>query len=107
MRTECCNGVTAEVLGSNPDRSLVTSSNVADVFVDEGSCLVAEVHFADFAEAFAFVSKVAAVAEAACHHPDIEIRWNRVRLSLTTHDAGGVVTKQDRALAHDIEELLS
>jgi 4a-hydroxytetrahydrobiopterin dehydratase len=84
----------------------MASSNVAVVFVDEGSRLVADVQFVDFAEAFEFVSRVAAVAEAACHHPDIEIRWNRVRLSLSTHDAGDVVTEQDRALAHVIEELL-
>ncbi len=54
--------------------------------------------FAGFAEAMAFVNRVAAMAEEAGHHPDIDIRYNRVRLSLVTHDAGGV-TDKDAALA--------
>jgi len=54
--------------------------------------------FADFAEAIRFVGRVAEIAEAAGHHPDIDIRYNRVRLALVTHDAGGV-TERDSALA--------
>lgn len=41
----------------------------------------------------AFVNRVAALAEEANHHPDIDIRWNKVRLTLTTHSAGGLTTK--------------
>ena len=52
----------------------------------------------DFAAALAFVNAVGAAAEAANHHPDIDIRWNKVRLALTTHDAGGL-TLLDLALA--------
>ena len=54
--------------------------------------------FADFVSSIAFVNKVAALAEAAAHHPDILIRYSKVTLTLSTHDAGGV-TEKDFALA--------
>jgi 4a-hydroxytetrahydrobiopterin dehydratase len=49
--------------------------------------------FADFVAAMRFVNGVAELAEAAQHHPDIDIRYNRVRLRLVTHDAGGLTAK--------------
>jgi 4a-hydroxytetrahydrobiopterin dehydratase len=54
--------------------------------------------FKDFPAAIKFVYAVARIAEQAWHHPDIDIRWNKVTLALTTHDAGGL-TKKDFALA--------
>ncbi len=57
--------------------------------------------FADFAAAMAFVNRVAALAEAADHHPDIDIRYSKVTLVLSTHDAGGL-TARDFALAESI-----
>ena len=54
--------------------------------------------FADFVEAMAFVNRVARLAENAGHHPDIDIRYNRVRLALVSHDAGGI-TARDAAMA--------
>ncbi|MDP9051121.1 MAG: 4a-hydroxytetrahydrobiopterin dehydratase [Acidobacteriota bacterium] len=54
--------------------------------------------FSDFLEAMAFVNRVAGVAENAGHHPDIDIRYNRVRLALVSHDAGGI-TARDVAMA--------
>ena len=54
--------------------------------------------FKDFPAAIKFVDAVARIAEQAWHHPDIDIRWNKVTLALTTHDAGGL-TKKDFALA--------
>ncbi|MBX3732653.1 MAG: 4a-hydroxytetrahydrobiopterin dehydratase [Verrucomicrobiae bacterium] len=62
--------------------------------------------FADFPGSLAFVNAVGAVAEAAGHHPDITIRWNRVILDLTTHDAGGL-TERDVALASALDQLPS
>ena len=47
----------------------------------------------DFGEAIGFVAQVALAAEKADHHPDIDIRWNKVTLVLTTHDAGGLTVK--------------
>ncbi len=58
-------------------------------------------HFADFKEAMAFVTRVALVAEAANHHPDIDIRYAKVTLTLTTHDAAGL-TARDFAVAESI-----
>jgi 4a-hydroxytetrahydrobiopterin dehydratase len=53
-----------------------------------------------------FVNKVAVLAEAANHHPDIDIRYNQVRLGLISHDSGGI-TKRDASLAGRINEELS
>jgi 4a-hydroxytetrahydrobiopterin dehydratase len=69
-----------------------------------GSDIVKEYKFADFAAAMVFVNQVAEAAEAANHHPDIDIRWNKVRLSLSTHSEGGL-TQNDFALAAEIESL--
>jgi 4a-hydroxytetrahydrobiopterin dehydratase len=49
--------------------------------------------FRDFQQALAFVNRVGALAEAAGHHPDIDVRYNVVTLALTTHDAGGLTAK--------------
>ena len=57
--------------------------------------------FADFRAAMAFVNRVAELAEAAGHHPDIDIRYSKVTLALSTHDAGGLTTR-DFALAESI-----
>jgi 4a-hydroxytetrahydrobiopterin dehydratase len=62
--------------------------------------------FADFSEAFAFMTRVALLAEAKGHHPDWSNSWNKVDIALSTHSAGSVVTDADRALAADIDELL-
>ena len=57
----------------------------------EGDEIVRELKFADFAAAMAFVNRVAEEAEKANHHPDILVHgWNKVRLSLTNHSAGGL-----------------
>ena len=66
--------------------------------------LVQERTFKDFVAAMAFVNDVAQVAEGAGHHPDIDVRYNRVRLALVTHDAGGI-TQNDTALAQKINNL--
>jgi 4a-hydroxytetrahydrobiopterin dehydratase len=60
--------------------------------------------FKDFPAAIKFVGAVAELAEQAWHHPDIDIRWNKVTLTLTTHDAGGL-TKKDFVLARKFNEL--
>ena len=70
----------------------------------EGDALVTTIKLHDFAAALAFVNVVGAAAEAANHHPDIDIRWNTVRLALTTHDSGGI-TLLDLALAGAIDRL--
>ncbi len=61
--------------------------------------------FQDFRESMSFVNSVAALAERAGHRPDIDIRYNKVQLALSSHDAGGI-TEKDTALAGEIEALL-
>lgn len=71
----------------------------------DGDEIEREFVFADFNAAFRFLSGVALLAERADHHPEIWNVYNRVRLRLTTHDAGGL-TEKDFALAGAIEELI-
>jgi 4a-hydroxytetrahydrobiopterin dehydratase len=72
------------------------------------NCKQNELHttreFADFVMAMVFVNAVALLAEEKNHHPDIDIRWNKVTLSLTTHSEGGV-TEKDIDLAKAIDSL--
>ena len=70
----------------------------------EERLLVKTFKFRDFLAALDFVNRVGHVAEEAGHHPDIDIRYNRVRLSLTTHDAGGL-TGKDFDLAGQAQKL--
>ena len=71
----------------------------------EGETLVRDREFVDFAAAMAWVNRVAGAAEEANHHPDILVHgFNRVRLTLTTHSAGGL-TEADAAMARAIESL--
>jgi 4a-hydroxytetrahydrobiopterin dehydratase len=75
------------------------------VWRQEGESLVRDYQFKDFAEAIAFVNRVAGAAEEANHHPDILIHgWNKVRLELTTHSEGRL-TDNDRAMAERIDGL--
>lgn len=69
-----------------------------------GNVIFRTFQFKDFPTAIQFVNAVAEMAEAAWHHPDIDIRWNKVTLALTTHDAGGL-TEKDFALAAKFDEL--
>ena len=70
----------------------------------EGGELVRHCTFQNFVEAMQFVNGVAELAEGAGHHPDIDIRYNKVRLALMTHDAGGL-TERDFDLAAAIDGL--
>jgi 4a-hydroxytetrahydrobiopterin dehydratase len=71
----------------------------------EGDAIVRDLQFADFAEAMAYVNRVAELAEEANHHPDILVHgWNKVRLTLTTHSEGGL-TDNDFQMARRIDGL--
>jgi len=65
--------------------------------LDSGK-LVRDWTFKDFQQAMAFANRIAEIAESAGHHPDIDIRYNSVRLGLVSHDAGGI-TKRDAKMA--------
>lgn len=70
----------------------------------EGDQLVKVFQFRHFRESLAFVNRVGTAAEEAGHHPDIDIRYSRVKLSLSTHDAGGL-TARDFELAAKVDGL--
>jgi 4a-hydroxytetrahydrobiopterin dehydratase len=72
---------------------------------EKDKCLVREFSFPDFKAALDFVNKVGKLAESANHHPDIQLGWGKVIVSLTTHSEGGV-TQKDRDLAAEIDGIL-
>lgn len=69
-----------------------------------GDVIARTFEFKDFPAAMDFTNAVAALAEQAQHHPDIDVRWNKVTLALSTHDAGGL-TEKDFALARQCDAL--
>jgi 4a-hydroxytetrahydrobiopterin dehydratase len=68
----------------------------------EGDAIVKTYELPAFLAAIDFVQRIATLAERADHHPDLDIRYRRVRVALSTHDAGGL-TEKDLALAREIE----
>lgn len=72
---------------------------------DARDALTRSLVFADFSEAFAFMTRVALLAEKADHHPEWSNVWNRVEILLTTHDAGGL-SARDVAMAQAIDRLV-
>ena len=75
-------------------------------WVEEAGSLRREFVFGDFTEAFAFMTRVAFIAERLGHHPDWSNTYNRVEIVLTTHDEGNVVTENDRTMAAAIDDLV-
>jgi 4a-hydroxytetrahydrobiopterin dehydratase len=74
-------------------------------FDDSRDAITRQFLFADFSEAFAFMTRVALLAESHDHHPEWSNVWNRVNILLTTHDAGGL-SDRDVRLAKAIDALL-
>ena len=72
---------------------------------EENNKLVAEFVFEDFSQAWAFMTEVAILAERKNHHPEWTNVWNRVMISLCTHDAGSIVTEKDHKLADGISKI--
>lgn len=72
---------------------------------DNGKFIQRIFMFADFSEAFSFMTRVALLAEKMNHHPDWHNVWNRVEVKLSTHDAGNTVTEKDRQLADAIDKV--
>jgi 4a-hydroxytetrahydrobiopterin dehydratase len=70
---------------------------------EENNTLYKKFEFADFSEAFAFMTKVALAAEKMDHHPLWTNVYNRVEIWLSTHSAGDIVTEKDRKLAEKID----
>ncbi len=72
---------------------------------EENNQLIKSFEFDDFTSAFAFMQRVALVADTMNHHPDWRNVYNRVEIRLSTHDAGNVVTQKDWELANRIDKL--
>ncbi|MGH8996218.1 MAG: 4a-hydroxytetrahydrobiopterin dehydratase [Acidimicrobiales bacterium] len=91
-----------EVLGAEAIDAALADRSIA--WARQGDELVKVVKRRGFAGALAFVNQVGELAEAADHHPDIDIRWDTVTLRLSTHSAGGL-TENDLALAGQIDAI--
>lgn len=93
-------------MASLSDEQIHSSLESLDGWVYDGSVISKEFKRPSFGDAVSFVVRVGSAAEAADHHPDIDIRYNVVRFALATHSQGGV-TDRDIDLAAEIERLSS
>jgi 4a-hydroxytetrahydrobiopterin dehydratase len=92
MRTKLSDSEIGAALNSLPGWSL------------ESGAIVKTYKFGKFAEGIAFVQRIAEAADAMDHHPDIDIRYTKIRVALSTHDAGGI-TAMDTRLAGQIDRV--
>lgn len=76
------------------------------MWIEKNNVLKAEFQFDDFVGAFAFMTKVAIVAEKMDHHPFWTNVYNKVTIELSTHDAGNIVTEKDHQLAKEIDRFI-
>lgn len=76
------------------------------MWTEEKNALVRSFRFRNFSEAFAFMTRVALLAEKMEHHPEWTNVYNRVDIRLSTHDAGNTVTEKDRKLAAAIDRII-
>lgn len=87
------------------DDAVTEAVSNLDGWARDGDQIVREFEFADFVEAFGFLARVAVLQERANHHAETWGVYNKVRLTLSTHDAGGI-TQKDIDLAGEIDALL-
>jgi len=88
------------------DSTLATALGALDGWERDGDAIARHLRFASFRDAIGFIVRVADLAEAADHHPELtNVYWN-VGIRLTTHDAGGV-TQRDLDLAHEIDAVVT
>ncbi|HZC43076.1 MAG TPA: 4a-hydroxytetrahydrobiopterin dehydratase [Acidobacteriaceae bacterium] len=96
----------SSTMGKLSDQEIQQKLPALDGWRYEAGALIHDYAFADFAAAFAFVVRLALLAEKANHHPDIDIRYNKLRVALVSHDSGGV-TARDVSMAAEIGKLSS
>lgn len=75
------------------------------MWTEKNNKLENKFEFKNFVKAFSFMTQVAFVAEKMNHHPEWKNSWNKVEISLSTHDAGDIVTEKDRKLADEIDRI--
>jgi 4a-hydroxytetrahydrobiopterin dehydratase len=76
------------------------------MWTERNNALHKDFEFGNFIEAFSFMTKVAFLSEKMNHHPTWTNTYNKVHISLSTHDAGNIVTEKDHKLAQSIDKLL-
>lgn len=86
------------------DAEIQEQAKLLEGWTLEGKKLQRTFKFKDFVEAIAFINKIVEPAETAGHHPDLTISYNKVTVTLTTHDAGGL-TSNDFALAQVVSKI--
>jgi len=77
------------------------------MWTEENNSLKKTFTFKNFSEAFAFMTRIALIAEKMDHHPNWTNVYNKVEITLNTHDAGDIVTEKDRKLAAAIDKLIA
>ena len=77
------------------------------MWTEENNSLKKTFTFKNFSEAFAFMTRIALIAEKMDHHPNWTNVYNKVEITLNTHDAGDIVTEKDRKLAAAIDKLVA
>ena len=97
-------GVTTAAMAKLTTKEIKAALTTVSQWQKKGAIIRRTFQFKDFPAAVKFVNAIARVAEKAWHHPDIDIRWNKVTLALTTHDEGGL-TEKDFALARKFDAL--
>lgn len=85
------------------DDAITSALSGLEGWTRTGDAIVREFEFADFVDAVGFITKVGVLAERKNHHPELSNVYNRVRIALSTHDAGGI-TSLDISLAGEINE---
>ena len=88
---------------SDAERAAALQGLPGWVLREDGLAIVRHFTFADFSAAFGFMTRVALTAEKLDHHPEWSNVWNRVEITLTTHDAGGL-SARDLAMAREINQ---
>ncbi|WP_255651206.1 4a-hydroxytetrahydrobiopterin dehydratase [Cesiribacter sp. SM1] len=92
---------------SNTPQAENIHSFTINMWQEQDNKLSRSFEFKDFSEAWAFMNRVALLAEKMDHHPNWSNVYNKVNIELTTHDAGNTVTERDRKLAKAIDKLLA
>ena len=85
---------------------LLGKDSLWECVAERGGVLRRTITFKDFSDAFAFMTRVALIAERSNHHPEWFNLFNRVEITLTTHEAGGI-SSRDIELAHAIDDLVA
>jgi 4a-hydroxytetrahydrobiopterin dehydratase len=101
---EACTGATPIVAGTEREE-LLAELHGDWRLQDDGTAMARGFRFRDFAEAFAFATRVAFIAESEEHHPDVVVGWGRCEVRLTTHAVGGL-TRNDFIVAAKVDRIL-